>query len=72
MKYLVKFLAIVEIEVRSATCAIQHAQAVLDAFREVTLPSEDYGVTLYRASPDDLSDDLLQHQVALTPLSEER
>ena len=71
MKYVVKFLTVVEIEVDSETqTASQEAQAKLDAFREAALPSENYGVTLYRATPDDLNDDLLSHQVELTPLSE--
>jgi hypothetical protein len=72
MKHLVKFLTLVEIEVNSEIhAAIEEAQARLDAFREATLPSENHGVTLYRATPDDLSDDLLRRQVELSPLSPE-
>ncbi len=68
-KYLVKFLTIVEIEVDSEIhVAEEEAQTRLDAFREATLPSENYGVTLYRATPDDLSDDLVRRQVELLPL----
>ena len=71
MKHLVRFLAVVEIEVDAETnAAVEDAQARLDAFREATLPSENHGVTLYRATPDDLSDDLLRRQVALTLLPE--
>ena len=52
MKHLVKFLTVVEIEVDSEMhAAVEEAQASLDAFREATLPSENYGVTLYRATP---------------------
>ena len=66
MKHLVKFLTVVEIEVEAEThAAAEAAQEKLDAFREATLPSENYGVTPYRATPDDLSDDLLRRQVAL-------
>jgi hypothetical protein len=69
MKHLVKFLTVVEIEVNSEMHAeVEEAQAILDAFREATLPSENYGVTLYRATPDDLSDELLRRQVELLPL----
>jgi hypothetical protein len=69
MKHLVKFLAVVEIEVDSDKhVAEKEAQTRLDAFREATLPSENHGVTLYRATPDDLSDDLLRRQIELRPL----
>ena len=71
MKHLVKFLTVVEIVVDSQTdAAVEDAHAMLDAFREATLPSENYGVTLYRATTDDLSDDLLERQVELITLSE--
>jgi len=70
-KHIVKFLTIVEIEVDSEIhVSEEEAQIRLDAFREATLPSENYGVTLYRATPDDLSDDLVRYQVAIMPLSE--
>jgi len=66
MKYLVKFLTIVEIEIETEMdLPDEEAQAKLDEFREATLPSDNYGVTLYRATPDDLSDDLLRRQVEL-------
>jgi hypothetical protein len=69
MKHLVKFLAVVEIEVDSDKhVAEEEAQTRLDAFREATLPSENHGVTPYRATPDDLSDDLLRRQIELRPL----
>lgn len=71
MKHLARFLAVVEIEVDAEThAAVEGARARLDASREATLPSENHGVTLYRATPDDLSDDLLRRQVALTLLPE--
>ena len=47
-------------------------QAILDAFREATLPSENYGVMLYRVRPDDLNDDLLEGQVRLILRSDEK
>lgn len=66
MKHLVKFLTVVEIEVEAEThAAAEAAQEKLDAFREATLPSENYGVTPYRATPDDLSDDLLSARLCL-------
>jgi hypothetical protein len=44
MKQLLKFLTVVEIEVESQiNSAIDEAHALLDAFREATLPSENYG-----------------------------
>jgi hypothetical protein len=70
MKHLVKLLAVVEIAVDSEMdAAVEEAQAILDAFREATLPSENYGVTVYRATPDDLSERLLLRQVELILLS---
>jgi hypothetical protein len=72
MKHLVKFLTVVEIEVNSEEySSVEFAQAKLDAFREATLPSENYGVTLYRATPEDLSDDLSRRQVEVIPLFRE-
>jgi hypothetical protein len=73
MKHLVKFLTVVEIEVHAEEMydPAEVAQAKLDAFREATLPSENYGVTLYRATPDDLRGDLLSRQVELLPLFQE-
>jgi hypothetical protein len=73
MKHLVKFLAVVEIEVDTDEMhdPAEKAQAKLDAFREAALPSENYGVTLYRATPDDLRGDLLRRQVELLPLFRE-
>jgi hypothetical protein len=69
MKYLVKFLTVVEIAVDSEMdAAAQAAQARLDAFREATLPLDNYGVSLYRAAPDYLSDALLERQVEVLPL----
>ena len=64
MKQLVKFLIVAEIEVDSEESdAIAQAHAALDSFRESVLPSENYGVTLYRATPNDLTSDLLNRQV---------
>jgi hypothetical protein len=72
MKHLVKLLTVVEIKVDSEVdAAVDEAQARLDAFREATLPSDNYGVTLYRATPDDLGEDLLSRQVELLPLDSE-
>jgi hypothetical protein len=73
MKHLVKFLTVVEIEVDTGEeyDPAEEAQLKLDAFREATLPSENYGVTLYRATPEDLSDDLLRRQVELLPVFRE-
>jgi len=72
MQYLVKLFTIVELKISvDLYNIVDEAQAKLDAFREATLPSENYGVTLYRATPDDLSGDLLGHQVEITPLSDE-
>lgn len=31
------------------------AQALLDAFRETVLPSREYGITFYRATPAELT-----------------
>ena len=71
MKYLVKLLIVAEIVVDSETeAAVGEAQAVLDAFRKATLPSDNYGVTLYRATQDDLNGDLLGRQVELILLTE--
>jgi hypothetical protein len=71
MKCIVKLLMIVEIETTySVDSAVEEAQAKLDAFREATLPHENYGVSLYRATPEYLSDDLLRHQVELVLPSE--
>jgi hypothetical protein len=71
MRRFVKFLTIAEIEIDSEVGApVEEAQAILDAFREATLPSQNHGVTLYRAMPDDLTHELLQRQVELVPLSE--
>ena len=62
---------VTEIEVDSEEdAAIAQAYARLDSFRESILPSENYGVTLYRATPDDLSSDLLNSQVEVTPQPE--
>ena len=66
MKCLVRFLTIVEIEIDSEVdLPDEEAQAILDSFREATLPFENYGVSLYRATPEDLTDDLLSRQVAI-------
>ena len=67
MKRLVKFLTVTEIEVDSeGIAAVAEAQAKLDAFRESVLPSENYGVTIYRAMDDDLTDNLLNRQVEVS------
>ncbi len=64
MKQVVKFLTVAEIDVDSEeSAAIAQAQAMLDSFRESSLPSQNYQVTLYRATPDDLTSELLQRQV---------
>jgi hypothetical protein len=71
MNYIVKLLTIVEIETTySVDSAVEEAQAKLDAFREATLPFENYGVSLYRATPEYLSDDLLRRQVEVIPPAE--
>ncbi len=50
MKQVVKFLTVAEIDVDSEeSAAIAQAQAMLDSFRESSLPSQNYQVTLYRA-----------------------
>jgi hypothetical protein len=68
MNYLVKFLMVAEIEADpEKNAAIAHACARLDSFRESVLPSENYGVMLYRARPEDLNGDLLTSQVELAP-----
>jgi hypothetical protein len=73
MKHLVKFLTVVEIEVDTDEMhdPAEEAQVKLDAFREATLPTENYGVTLYRATPEYLSDDLLQRYVEVIPVFRE-
>jgi hypothetical protein len=73
MKHLVKFLTVVEIEVDTGEMydPTEEAQVKLDAFREATLPSENYGVMLYRATPEYLSDDLLRRQVDVIPVFRE-
>jgi hypothetical protein len=73
MKHLVKFLTVIEIEVDTDETydPAEVAQAKLDAFREATLPSENYGIMLYRATPEYLSDDLLRRQVELLPVFRE-
>lgn len=69
MKHLVKFLTVAEIAVDSDIYdLVAEAQAVLDAFREATLPSTNYGVALYRATPDDLTGELSRRQVDVIPL----
>jgi hypothetical protein len=71
MTFIVKLLTIVEINItNSVNSLVEEAQAKLDAFREATLPYENYGVSLYRATPEDLSDDLLRHQVEIVIPSE--
>lgn len=68
MKQIVKLLTVVEIEVDSESDdAVAEAHAVLDAFREATLPSENYGVTLYSAASNDLSSDLVNPQSGKAP-----
>jgi hypothetical protein len=67
MKQVVKFLIVAEIEVDSHEGgAVAEAQARLDSFRESVLPSENYGLTLYRASANDLTAQLLNSQVEVT------
>jgi hypothetical protein len=68
MKYVVKFLTVAEIDVESElNAAIVQAQSAFDSFRESCLPSENHGVLLYRATPDDLIRDLVENQVHVTP-----
>jgi hypothetical protein len=53
---IVRLLFFAEIDVGeqpNAYAAEPEAEAKLDAFREAVLPSENYGITLYRA-PDEL------------------
>ena len=67
MNQVVKLLMVAEIEVDSEEGdAIAQAQATLDSFRESVQPSENYGLTLYRATPDDLTSALLNKQVEVT------
>jgi hypothetical protein len=71
MKHLVKLLIIAEIEIDSETdAAIQRAYARFDSFRESSLPSENYGVFVYCATPEDLNGDLLNNQVEVSALPE--
>lgn len=57
---LVKVLMVAEIEVDDDAAQDdddrpgRDADVKLDAFREAVLPSENYGVTLYKATPDDV------------------
>ena len=70
MKQTVKFLTVVEIEVDTEEdVAVAHAQALLDAFRESTLPSENYGVRILRATAEDLTGGLLRHKLEVRPYS---
>jgi hypothetical protein len=72
MKCLMKLFIIVDIETTyNVDSASEDAQATLDAFREATLPYENYGVSLYRATPEYLTDDLLRRQVEVIPLSDD-
>jgi hypothetical protein len=70
VKDVVKLLLVAEIEVESPGAAIAQARTRLDAFRESFLPSENCGVTLYCATWDDLTNELLNSQVEVTPFVE--
>jgi len=71
MRHVVKLLIVAEIQSDSERDAVvAEAHTKLDAFREATLPWENYGVTLYRATPNDLSRDLLKRQIEVKPLPE--
>jgi hypothetical protein len=61
MNTVVKLLAIVEIEV-DADDPVGAAQDILDTFREAVIPSENYGVTIYRATGEDLTRELVSNQ----------
>jgi hypothetical protein len=68
MKHRVKLLTVVEIDVDSEMhAAVHESQAILDAFREAALPSENCGVTIYRATPNDLCE-LLRCEAQVLPL----
>lgn len=48
---MVKFLCIIEVE---GTTTVAGAQRKLDAFREATLPAQDWGLTIMRARVGEL------------------
>lgn len=45
-----RILLVVELDARND----HEADGVLDAFRETVLPSENYGLSIYRATPTDV------------------
>jgi hypothetical protein len=47
---MIRLVLIAEVD----TDTIERAQEALDALREVVLPADNYGITLYRAGRDDL------------------
>jgi hypothetical protein len=51
----VRILMVAEIRIRSAEDPTK-ALTRLDQFRERVLPSERWGITLYRATPEDLKE----------------
>ena len=57
----VKLLMIAEVEVEQKDAAIEEAHDKLDAFREATLPSQNYGITLSCINPREMSEDLALH-----------
>ena len=50
----IKLLLIAELEVAGGN-PLATAQAKLDAFREAVQPAAEYGLTLYRATVDDVA-----------------
>jgi hypothetical protein len=52
-RMVVRLLLVAEMEVPGEE-PVQEAQDKLDAFREAARPSEEWGVTLHRVSPDGL------------------
>ena len=63
----VKFLAVVEIVVDlDRGDPVETAQETLDHFRENLVPAENYGITIYRATSEDLTETILKHQVVVT------
>ena len=57
----VKLLMVAEIEVPDDSEPLEEAHDKLDAFREATLPSQNYGITLSCINPREMSEDLALH-----------
>lgn len=52
----VKTVLMVEMKVKHEDTAIEELEEKLDAFREAVLPSENYGLTIWRAGRTDLEE----------------